>query len=52
MTYDKEELPIGVLSRIQVITKLKGPKYAFTQGREYKDLENQKEMGTILDSNC
>ncbi len=52
MTYNKEEFPVGIISRIQVITELKGPKYAFTQCREYKDLENQKEIGTILDSDC
>ncbi len=52
MTHDKEEFPVGIISRIQVITELKGPEYAFTQGREYKDLENQKETGIILDPDC
>ncbi len=52
LIFDKEEFPVGIISRIQVITELKGPKYAFTQGRVCKDLENQKEIGTILDSDC
>ncbi len=52
MTYDKEEFPVGIISRIQDITELKGPKHAFSQGREYKNLKNQKGIDTILDSDC
>ncbi len=52
MIHDKEEFSVGIISRIQVITEHKGPKYAYTQGGEYKDLENQKETGIILDPDC
>lgn len=52
LLYDQEEKPVGIISMIQDITELKGPKVTFGEGREFQEkiAERKREFLTIQDT--